>query len=142
MTVLNVNLNGNDIAEICKGLAEKARRLFLGRCALSRGYGGIKQTAKEARVSRSMVSRGAREVKAGEVYREGDRSRRPGGGRKKAEEKHRKNMEKEARIGSVPKEHFDLKKLWYSPSWIPGHTEIRCQTGSTAKPHWKKSAMK
>ena len=122
MTVLNVNLNGNDIVEICKDLTEKARRLFLGRCALSRGYGGIKQTAKEAKVSRSMVSRGVIEVKAGEVYREGDRSRRPGGGRKKAEETHRKNMEKEAGSGSVPKEHFDLKKLVQSivDSWTYG----------------------
>ena len=122
MKVLNMRFNGKDLVEICKGFTEKAKRLFLGRCALSMGYGGISQIAKEAKVSRPMVSRGVKEVLSGEVYKEGDRSRRPGGGRKKAEETHRKNMEKEAGNGSVPKEYFDLKKLVQSivDSWTYG----------------------
>lgn len=122
MKVLTLSFNVSDIAEMCKGLAEKAKRLFLGRCALSIGYGGITQVAKEAMVSRSMVSRGVKEVKDGKVYNEGDRSRRPGAGRKKAEETHRKNMEKEAEKGNVPEEYFDLKKLVQSivDSWTYG----------------------
>ena len=68
MKVLNMRFNGKDLVEICKGFTEKAKRLFLGRCALSMGYGGISQIAKEAKVSRPMVSRGVKEVLSGEVY--------------------------------------------------------------------------
>ena len=97
------------IRATCRELSEKPRRLFLGRLANEYGYGGISTVAKIALVSRQVVSRGAKEVKNGEEFKPGGRNRKPGGGRKTAEEKHRIIMAEKACF--VSEEEKDLQKL-------------------------------
>ena len=96
------------IRATCRELSEKPRRLFLGRLANEYGYGGISVVANLALVSRQVVSRGAKEVKNGEELKPGGRNRKPGGGRKTAEEKHRIIMEEKACSSS--EEEKDLQK--------------------------------
>jgi Rhodopirellula transposase DDE domain len=66
---------------------ERAWRVYLGSEARALGYGGIAVVARAAGVSETTVAAGVAEIEAGrlDVLRPG-RSRRPGGGRKKAEE--------------------------------------------------------
>lgn len=72
-------------------LTERARRLFVASEALTYGYGGIIAASRATGMAPSAIGRGIKEVQAME---EGwtppwgvERSRRPGGGRKKATEK-------------------------------------------------------
>jgi Rhodopirellula transposase DDE domain len=67
-------------------LDERQRRLYLGSEARVLGHGGIAAVARAAGVSELTVSAGAAELEAGAEPAPG-RSRRAGGGRKKAEEK-------------------------------------------------------
>jgi Rhodopirellula transposase DDE domain len=67
-------------------LDERQRRLYLGSEARALGRGGIVAVAGAAGVSELTVSAGAAELEAGAEPAPG-RSRRPGGGRKKAEDK-------------------------------------------------------
>jgi hypothetical protein len=66
---------------------ERTWRVYLGSEALALGRGGITAVALAARVSQTTVAAGIAEIESGEL---GDlppgRSRRPGGGRKRAEE--------------------------------------------------------
>jgi transposase len=66
-------------------LGERQWRLYLGSEARALGYGGIAAVARAAGVSELTVSAGVAELEAGAEPL--GRSRRPGGGRKKAEEK-------------------------------------------------------
>jgi transposase len=69
------------------GLTERQWREYLGIEARAVGYGGIAAVARAAGVSETTVAAGVAGVESGEL--EGlapGRSRRPGGGRKKAEE--------------------------------------------------------
>ncbi len=67
-------------------LGERQWRLYLGSEARALGYGGIAAVARAAGVSELTVSAGVAELEAGTGPVPG-RSRRPGGGRKKLEEK-------------------------------------------------------
>jgi transposase len=67
-------------------LDERQRRLYLGSEARALGFGGIAAVARAAGVSELTVSAGVSELEAGAEPAPG-RSRRAGGGRKKAEEK-------------------------------------------------------
>ena len=93
MVSITLSYDNEFFAFARKALTEKGLRLFLARTAMALGYGGISAVAKAAHVSRSMISRGIQEVKSGVEYKLGDRNRKPGGGRKTAEEVHRRNME-------------------------------------------------
>ena len=77
------------IANTLIGMAEKQKRLFLGTVAVELGYGGVTALSRALSVSRGCIHRGIAAVKAGEVFRFGDRSRAVGGGRKRIEVKHR-----------------------------------------------------
>ena len=69
-------------------LGERQWRLYLGSEARALGYGGIAAVARAAGVSELTVSAGVSELEAGaEPALPPGRSRRPGAGRKKAEEK-------------------------------------------------------
>jgi len=72
-------------------LTERARRLFVANEAIAFGYGGIVAAARATGMAPSVIGRGIAEVRAIEdgTAEELDpsRSRRPGGGRKKATEK-------------------------------------------------------
>jgi hypothetical protein len=72
-------------------LTERARRLFVANEAIAFGFGGIAATARATGMAPSVIGRGITEVGAiedGTAPRLAPtRSRRPGGGRKKATEK-------------------------------------------------------
>lgn len=106
-----LTLSDEYIRATCRELEEKPRRLFLGRLAMEYGYGGISAVAKIALVCRQMVSRGVKELKEGVTHTQGERNRKPGGGRKTSEETHRINMEKKAETEPVTEINSDLLKL-------------------------------
>src|ERR1039457_1852571 len=67
-------------------LGERQWRVYLGSEARARGHGGIAAVARAAGCSESTVAAGVAEIEAGELEAlPPGRSRRPGGGRKKAE---------------------------------------------------------
>jgi Rhodopirellula transposase DDE domain len=72
-------------------LTERARRLFVANEAIAFGYGGIVAAARATGMAPSVIGRGIAEVRAIEdgtaPSLDPTRSRRPGGGRKKATEK-------------------------------------------------------
>lgn len=95
-----------------EGMVEKQRRLYLGSIAKILGYGGISALSKAVKVSRSCIQRGVAEVKAGEVYHYGDRSRAVGGGRKGVAEKHREAVLESGLFSDEPiPEVIDIMKL-------------------------------
>lgn len=95
-----------------EGMVEKQRRLYLGSIAKLLGYGGISALSKAVKVSRSCIQRGVAEVKAGEVYHYGDRSRAVGGGRKGVAEKHREAVLESGLFSDEPiPEVIDIMKL-------------------------------
>ena len=67
-------------------LNERQRRLVLGQEARLLGHGGVRAVATVAGVSETTVRAGVFELEAGEDPLPGGRVRRPGGGRKSAEE--------------------------------------------------------
>jgi transposase len=67
-------------------LTERSRRLWAATEALALGRGGIALVERATGVSRSTISRGIRELESGEILDPG-RTRRAGGGRKRAVEK-------------------------------------------------------
>ncbi len=73
-------------------LTERARRLFVAAEAKAAGYGGIAAAARATGMAPSAIGRGLKEVERIEAgdgpTLEKTRSRRPGGGRKKIEDKH------------------------------------------------------
>ena len=72
-------------------LTERARRLFVANEAIAFGYGGIAAAARATGMAPSVIGRGIAEVRAIEAgtapILAPTRSRRPGGGRKRATEK-------------------------------------------------------
>nr|WP_325098775.1 ISAzo13 family transposase [Nocardia gipuzkoensis] len=67
-------------------LNERQRRLVLASEARSLGHGGVRAVARAAGVSETTVRKGVFELEAGERPLSDGRVRRPGGGRKPAEE--------------------------------------------------------
>ena len=67
-------------------LTERTRRLWVATEARALGYGGIAKVERATGVSRSTIQRGLRALESGETLGPG-RTRRTGGGRKKATEK-------------------------------------------------------
>ena len=72
-------------------LTERARRLFIAGEAMTFGFGGIAAASRATGMAPSAIGRGIKEVQAIEAGEgpalSGQRSRRPGGGRKKLTEK-------------------------------------------------------
>lgn len=71
---------------------ERSRRLFAGSEALAFGYGGLSAVNRATGLSKSTIKRGLKEcqeIEAGQMPKlSPKRSRKPGGGRKKATEKY------------------------------------------------------
>jgi hypothetical protein len=67
-------------------LTERTRRLWCATEAMDIGWGGITLVSRATGVSQATISRGIKELKAGEVLEPG-RVRRPGGGRKRLVDK-------------------------------------------------------
>jgi len=73
------------LAELLPRLNERDRRLALGAEAKSWGHGGIEEVHQATGMARSTISRGMRDLDAGENPETTSRIRATGGGRKKAE---------------------------------------------------------
>jgi hypothetical protein len=67
-------------------LTERSRRIWAATEAQALGHGGIAIVERATGISRSTIARGIRETRAGATF-DSDRTRRVGGGRKKAAEK-------------------------------------------------------
>ncbi len=73
---------------VAPGLTERSRRLWAASEAGALGHGGIALVERATGISRSTISRGMREVASGaHETLPPERTRRPGGGRKRASEK-------------------------------------------------------
>jgi hypothetical protein len=73
---------------VAPGLTERSRRLWAASEAAALGHGGIALVERATGISRSTISRGMREVASGaHETLPPERTRRPGGGRKRASEK-------------------------------------------------------
>src|SRR6266576_5565704 len=66
--------------QLRESLNEKQWRQYLAIEAKERG--NIAEVAREAKVSTNTIQRGIRELEAGDLYKEGERIRKEGGGRK------------------------------------------------------------
>src|SRR6202049_1855055 len=71
---------------LAPALTERSRRLWAATEARALGHGGIAMVERATGISRSTIVRGSQETKAGATLGR-DRTRRPGGGRKKAIDK-------------------------------------------------------
>ena len=67
-------------------LTERSRRLWAATEALALGHGGVALVARATGMARSRISRGIQQLQSGETLSP-DRSRRPGGGRKRTIDK-------------------------------------------------------
>ncbi len=67
-------------------LTERSRRLWAATEARALGHGGIALVERATGISRSTIARGIRELESGDTL-SSDRTRRPGGGRKRATDK-------------------------------------------------------
>lgn len=72
---------------LINSMDEVQRRRTAGLKALELGWGGITKVSKMTSMSRTTISKGIAEIKSGKLERP-ERLRRPGGGRKRLEEKH------------------------------------------------------
>jgi hypothetical protein len=63
-----------------ESLNEKQWRQYVAMEAKERG--NLAEVAREAKVSENTIRRGMRELEAGDMYKEGERIRKEGGGRK------------------------------------------------------------
>ncbi len=64
-------------------LTERSRRLWAASEAVALGHGGIGRVEQATGISRSTISRGIRELDTGGAILPAERTRRPGGGRKR-----------------------------------------------------------
>ena len=83
MDVETIKQNFNALAP---DLTERSRRIWAATEAMAIGHGGIALVQRATGISRSTVVRGIREINAGQTVSPG-RTRRAGGGRKRAVEK-------------------------------------------------------
>ena len=72
--------------EMMSILSERQARLYAAEKAMTMGHGGITVMARVSGLSERTIRRGIEELEAGNLGEMPERSRRPGGGRKRAEE--------------------------------------------------------
>jgi len=102
-------------------LTERARRLFIASEAKAAGHGGIAAAARATGMAKSAIIRGLKELKAiedsGLSGMDSKRSRRPGGGRKKVEDKHPELLGKlEELVESTTRGDPESPLLWTARS--------------------------
>jgi len=102
-------------------LTERARRLFVASEAMAVGHGGIAAAARATGMAPSVIGRGVREARAleagGEPALEVTWSRRPGGGRKKLEDKHPELLDElKALVESTTRGDPESPLLWTARS--------------------------
>jgi transposase len=85
---MNLKILRRKYAELEPVLTERSRRLWAATEAREAGHGGIALVEKATGLSRSTIQRGLRELESGAAHElDASRTRRPGGGRKRATEK-------------------------------------------------------
>jgi transposase len=85
---VDITTLGRKCRTVAPGLTERSRRLWAAAEASALGHGGIALVERATGISRSTISRGMREVETGaHETLPPDRTRRAGGGRKRAAEK-------------------------------------------------------
>ncbi len=85
---MDVDTVRSKYAVLSLALTERSRRLWAATEAMSLGHGGIALVERATGISRSTISRGIQEVRSGQSDElPPERTRRPGGGRKRATEK-------------------------------------------------------
>jgi hypothetical protein len=82
----DVGLDHGAINRVMALLDEKQRRLFAGMLARRRGHGGIHALSVITGLSRTTIRLGIADLRRG-VVADGERVRRPGGGRQRLEKK-------------------------------------------------------
>ena len=114
---------------------ERTWRVYLGSEARALGYGGIAVVARAAGVSETMVAAGVSGIEAGELGAlPPGRSRRAGGGRKKAED---------AQPGLIQAVRGLLEAATRGIRWrrSPG-ARCRCGTSRASWPGWGSGAAR
>ena len=102
-------------------LTERARRLFVAAEARAAGHGGIAAASRVTGMARSVIGDGIKELNAieanGAPNLEPTRSRRPGGGRKKLEDKHPELLgELQALVDATTRGDPESPLLWTARS--------------------------
>ncbi len=105
-------------AALSGSLTERSRRLWAATEAMSLGHGGIALVERATGISRSTITRGIREVESGASDElPPERTRRPGGGRKRTTEKDRTLLEDlDALVEPVTRGDPDSPLRWTSKS--------------------------
>jgi len=95
-------------------LNEKQQRYYAAREAKAYGFGGVAAFARATGMSRDTVQQGIKEIESGNTL-QGDRIRRPGGGRKKLEE-HQSGLTDAVETEANPKTDKRVVVRWTSHS--------------------------
>jgi len=95
-------------------LNEKQRRYYGAREAKVYGFGGVTAFARATGMSRDTINQGIKELEAGNTL-QGDRIRRPGGGRKKLEQ-HQRGLTDAVETEANPKTDKRVVVRWTSHS--------------------------
>lgn len=97
-------------------LNEKQQRYYAAREAKAYGFGGVAAFARATGMSRDTVQQGIKEIESGKTL-QGDRIRRPGGGRKKLEE-HQPGLTDAVETEANPKTDKRVVVRWTSHSIV------------------------
>jgi transposase len=100
---------------------ERQRRIYAGSLARQYGWGGITQVHKETGMDPHTIMRGMREVEEEPLL---DRVRKPGGGRKKAED-HQPHLLEAIELEANPKTDKPTIVKWTSHSLVPIAQAVR-----------------
>lgn len=95
-------------------LNEKQQRYYAAREAKAYGFGGVAAFARATGMSRETIHQGIREIEAGDTL-QGNRIRRPGGGRKKLEV-HQPGLAETVETAANPKANHKVLVKWTSHS--------------------------
>jgi transposase len=95
-------------------LNEKQRRHYAAREARAYGFGGVAAFSRATGMNRDTINQGIKELEAGDIL-QGDRIRRPGGGRKKLDH-HQPGLTETIETAANPKTNHKVLVKWTSHS--------------------------
>jgi len=107
-------------------LTERSRRVWAASEAVALGHGGIGLVERATGISRSTISRGIRELNSGGTTLSAERTRRPGGGRKRTvDTDDRLAADLDALVEPTTSGHPDSPLRWTSKSVRRLATELQ-----------------
>ncbi len=95
-------------------LNEKQKRYYAAREAKAYGFGGVAAFSRATGMNRDTINQGIKELELGNTL-QGDRIRRPGGGRKK-QEQHQPGLTETIETAANPKTDHKVLVKWTSHS--------------------------